>query len=79
MNPPSLGFQYELLERLHEDLLDVLILSSDEIKKDRKKILLTKVHGLLEEYGLVLDLNTLFNESISILSGILSTGHVSIP
>jgi len=53
--PPLSEFEYELLERLHEDLLDVLILTSDEIKKDRKKILLSKVHDLLEDYGLVLD------------------------
>jgi tetratricopeptide (TPR) repeat protein len=33
---PSLSdFEYELLERIHEDLRDVLILSIDEIKKDR--------------------------------------------
>ena len=58
--PPLSEFEYELLERLHEDLLDVLILTSDEIKKDRKKILLAKVHGLLDDYGLVLDQSTLF-------------------
>lgn len=53
--PPLSEFEYELLERLHEDLLDVLILTSDEVKTDRKKILLSKVHGLLDDYGLVLD------------------------
>ena len=53
--PPLSEFEYELLERLHEDLLDVLILTSDEIRKDKKKILLSKVHNLLDEYGLVLD------------------------
>ena len=38
---PSLSdFEYELLERLYEDLRDVLILSSEEIRKDRKRILL---------------------------------------
>ncbi len=58
--PPLSEFEYELLERLHEDLLDVLILTSDEIKKDRKKILLEKVHGLLDDYGLILDQSTLF-------------------
>jgi flagellar protein FlaI len=31
--PPLSEFEYELLERLHMDLLDVLILTSDEIKK----------------------------------------------
>ena len=60
MNPLSLTSSIELLERLHEDLLDVLVLTSDEIKKDRKKILLAKVHGLLEDYGLILDQSALF-------------------
>jgi archaeal flagellar protein FlaI len=58
--PPLSDFEYELLERLHEDLLDVLILTSDEIKKDRKRILLVKVHDLLDDYGLTLDQSTLF-------------------
>jgi archaeal flagellar protein FlaI len=58
---PSLSdFEYELLERLHEDLRDVLILSSEEIKKDRKRILLEKMHALLDDYGLELDVSTLF-------------------
>jgi flagellar protein FlaI len=58
---PSLSdFEYELLERLHEDLRDVLILSSEEIKKDRKRILLEKMHGLLDDYGLDLEVSTLF-------------------
>ncbi|HVN73784.1 MAG TPA: type II/IV secretion system ATPase subunit, partial [Methanoregula sp.] len=58
--PPLSEFEYELLERLHEDLLDVLVLTSDEIKKDRQKILLSKVHSLLDDYGLVLDRSALF-------------------
>jgi archaeal flagellar protein FlaI len=58
---PSLSdFEYELLERLHEDLRDVLILSSEEIKKDRKRILLEKMHSLLDDYGLELEVTTLF-------------------
>lgn len=58
---PSLSdFEYELLERLHQDLLDVLVLTSEEIKKDRKPVLLGKVHALLEDYGLALDQSTLF-------------------
>jgi hypothetical protein len=53
---PSLSdFEYELLERIHEDLRDVLILSIDEIKKDRRKILLEKTGNLLFDYGLVLE------------------------
>ncbi|MDD1686728.1 type II/IV secretion system ATPase subunit [Methanoregula sp.] len=58
---PSLSdFEYELLERLHEDLRDVLILSSDEIKKDRKYIILEKMRALLDDYGLTLEKSTLF-------------------
>ena len=58
---PSLSdFEYELLERLHEDLRDVLILTSEEIKKDRKRILLEKVQALLDDYGLELEASTLF-------------------
>jgi archaeal flagellar protein FlaI len=58
---PSLSdFEYELLERLYEDLRDVLILSSDEIRKDRKRILLEKMHGLIDDYGISLEVSTLY-------------------
>jgi len=58
---PSLSdFEYELLERLYEDLRDVLILTSEETKKDRKRVLLEKMHGLIDDYGLTLDYATLY-------------------
>jgi flagellar protein FlaI len=58
---PALSeFEYELLERLHEDLRDVLILSSEETRKDRKYVLLEKMYGLIDDYGLSLDSLTLF-------------------
>jgi flagellar protein FlaI len=58
---PSLSdFEYELLERLFEDLRDVLILTSDEIRKDRKTILLEKMNSLLDDYGLTLEDSTIF-------------------
>jgi flagellar protein FlaI len=58
---PALSqFEYDLLERLHEDLRDVLILSSDEIKKDPKRILLDKITGLIDDYGPTLDYLSLF-------------------
>ena len=58
---PSLSdFEYELLERLHEDLRDVLILTSEEVNKDRTRILLEKMYGLIDDYGLILDGLTLF-------------------
>jgi flagellar protein FlaI len=58
--PTLSDFEYELLERLYEDLRDVLILSSDEIKKDRKRILLEKMHSLIDDYGISLELSTLY-------------------
>jgi len=58
--PALSDFEYELLERLHEDLRDVLILTTEEIKKDRRHILLEKIHALLEDYGLELESLTLF-------------------
>ncbi|MFA4861618.1 type II/IV secretion system ATPase subunit [Methanoregula sp.] len=58
---PSLSeFEYELLERLHEDLRDVLILTSEEIRKDHRVIILEKIHHLLDDYGLDLERSTLF-------------------
>ena len=52
--PALSDFEYELLERIHEDLRDVLILSTDELDKDKQKILLDKMYDLLDYYGLVL-------------------------
>ncbi len=58
---PALSeFEYELLERVHEDLRDVLILSSDEIKKDPRRILLEKMNDLIDDYGITLDSLSLF-------------------
>jgi flagellar protein FlaI len=58
--PPLSAFEYELLERLNADLLDVLILVTNEMGKDRRKILTGKVHSLLDDYGLNLDQSTFF-------------------
>nr|WP_321350745.1 type II/IV secretion system ATPase subunit [uncultured Methanoregula sp.] len=58
---PSLSdFEYELLERLHEDLRDVLILATEDLKKDRQHILLDKIHRLIFDYGLELEPTSLF-------------------
>jgi archaeal flagellar protein FlaI len=58
---PSLSdFEYELLERLYEDLRDVLILTSEETKKDRKRVLLEKMHSLIDDYGVTLESSTLY-------------------
>ena len=58
--PGLSDFEYEMLERIHEDLRDVLILTSDEIKKNHKRILLEKMQALLDDYGLPLEPSALF-------------------
>ena len=58
--PPLSPFEYELLERLYEDLRDVLLLNEDEIGGDRKRILLSLVEELIGEYGVTVDLPSLF-------------------
>jgi flagellar protein FlaI len=58
--PALSDFEYELLERLHEDLRDVLILTSEETRKDRRRILLEKMYGLIDDYGLAMEPVSLF-------------------
>lgn len=53
--PPLSDFEYELLERLFDDLRDVLILDDHDIISDRRAVLFRKMQNLLAEYGLVLD------------------------
>ena len=77
--PPLSEFEYQLLERLHQDLIDVLILTSDELKKDRKRILLAKVHGLLDDYGLVLDQIPLFKLEYYLLRNFIGWSRIDPP
>ena len=53
-------FEYELLERLYEDLRDVLILSDVDLDKDPKKVLFEKIFMLISEYGITLDDDQLY-------------------
>jgi len=58
--PVLSAFEYELLERIHEDLRDVLILSTDELQTDKQKLLLEKMYDLLDEYGVGIKEEALF-------------------
>ena len=58
--PKLSPFEYELLERLYEDLRDVLLLNEDEISGNRKQILLSLMEELIGEYGVKIDLPALF-------------------
>ncbi|MFA5330990.1 MAG: type II/IV secretion system ATPase subunit [Methanoregula sp.] len=74
---PALSeFEYELLERLHEDLLDVLILTNDEIKQERWKILLEKVYGLLDDYGIDLEDLTLYKLEYFLLRNFIGWSRI---
>ncbi|MDD3933228.1 MAG: type II/IV secretion system ATPase subunit [Methanoculleus sp.] len=53
-------FEYELLERLFDDLRDVLILDDHDIIADPRVVLSRKAQVLLVEYGLPLDDTTTF-------------------
>ena len=74
--PALSDFEYELLERIHEDLRDVLILSIDEIKKDRRKILLEKTYTLLYDYGIVLDPASLFKLQYYLIRNFLGWSRI---
>jgi flagellar protein FlaI len=58
--PALSGFEYEILERLYEDLRDVLILSYEEIRMDRRHLLLEKMQALIDDYGIFLETATIF-------------------
>lgn len=53
-------FEYELLERLFEDLRDVLILDDHDMDSDPQSVLSRKMQALLTEYGLSLEETSLF-------------------
>ena len=52
--PELSEFEYEVVERLHADLRDVLILTDEEVMLDREVVLRSKALGLLDDYGAVL-------------------------
>ena len=57
LNEPELSeFEYEIVERLHADLRDVLILTDDEVMQEREEVLRSKTIRLLDDYGVVLSL-----------------------
>jgi flagellar protein FlaI len=74
--PALSDFEYELLERIHEDLRDVLILSKDELSKDRRKILLQKMDDLLADYGLTLERTSLFKLQYYLLRNFLGWSRI---
>ena len=60
LEPVLSDFEYELLERLFEDLRDVLILDDHNLATDRRVVLSGKTQELLTEYGLGLPDTSIF-------------------
>ena len=74
--PELTPFEYELLERLHEDLRDVLILNDEELGIDRKHLLITKVMYLIKYYGIKLNERSLFKLEYYIIRNYLGWGRI---
>lgn len=75
--PALTPFEYELLERLHEDLRDVLILTDEELGIDRKYLLFSKVTELLTYYGIHLDQRSLFKIEYYLVRNYLGWGRIN--
>ncbi|MDD1728467.1 MAG: type II/IV secretion system ATPase subunit [Methanospirillum sp.] len=75
---PALSpFEYELLERLHEDLRDVLILTDDEVGMDRRFLLLTKMMDLLNYYGVTIGQRSLFKIEYFLVRNYIGWGRIN--
>lgn len=75
--PELSPFEYELLERIHEDLRDVLILTDEELGIERKKLLLSKVTDLVDYYGINLEKNSLFKIEYYLIRNYLGWGRIN--
>lgn len=74
--PELSPFEYELIERVFEDLRDVLILTDDEIGFDKNQLLFQKMKGLLIEYGLVLEQSTMFKLQYFLIRNFLGWSRI---
>jgi len=74
---PTLSeFEYELLERLHEDMRSALILTDEELGKDRRVLLLEKMNALLDEYGISLEEGSLFRLQYFLVRNFIGWGRI---
>ncbi len=74
--PELTPFEYELLERIHEDLRDVLILTDEELGIEREKLLISKVTYLIDYYGLQLEKSSLFKIEYYLIRNYLGWGRI---
>lgn len=75
--PELSPFEYELLERIHEDLRDVLILTDDELGIERKKLLIAKTSDLIDYYGIRLEKESLFKIEYYLIRNYLGWGRIN--
>ena len=69
-------FQYELIERIHADLRNILILNDTEIVQDKRELLLGKMNDLFQEYGIKPDPTTLFKLQYYLVRNFLGWGRI---
>ncbi|MCX6694492.1 MAG: type II/IV secretion system ATPase subunit [Methanomicrobiales archaeon] len=74
--PKLTDFEYELLERLHEDLRQVLIQNDSEVGIDPEDLLLEKMAGLLREYGINLEEMSLFRLEYYLIRNFIGWGRI---
>lgn len=74
---PALSeFEYELLERIHEDMRSALILTEEEMEKDRKRLLQDKMDELLAEYGIRLEQDSHYKLQYYLVRNFLGWGRI---
>lgn len=69
-------FQYELIERVHADLRNILILDEDELVRDKRELLLEKMGDLFHEYGISPDQTTLYKLQYYLVRNFLGWGRI---
>lgn len=74
--PKLSEFEYELLERLHEDMRSALILTDEEIAMDRRMLLLEKMQDLLHEYGIKLEDKSIFRIQYYLTRNFIGWGRI---
>jgi flagellar protein FlaI len=69
-------FEYELLERLFEDMRSSLILTDEEIGMERRLLLLEKMQNLLHEYGVTPGDESVFKLQYFLIRNFIGWGRI---
>ncbi|MDD1676378.1 MAG: type II/IV secretion system ATPase subunit [Methanomicrobiales archaeon] len=74
--PALTTFEHELLERVHSDLRNYLVLADSDLSKDRTGLVREKVAGLLDEYGVVPGTDSLFRLDYYLIRNFIGWGRI---